>query len=130
MTLLIRFWWWRCHKMACWYLYIYKYMIWYNDTLDFTMMVLKQGWSLIDFDDTKTLLIYLLIMLLSVLEMYLIPEAKNSLRILKIQHLEDGFESLLDRIQISISKSEENWNREGWFESFYQRFESLWKKKL
>ena len=57
-------------------------------------------------------------MLLSVLEMYLIPEAKNSLRVLKIQHPEDGFESPMDRIQISVSKSKENENKiripKGW----------------
>ena len=47
-------------------------------------------------------------MLLSVSEMYLIPKAKISLRVLKIQHLEDGFESPMDRIRISISESEEN----------------------
>ena len=92
--------------------------------------LLNQGWFFIDFDDTKTLLIYLLIMLFSVSEMYLIPKAKTSFRVLKIQHPRDEFESPMDRIRISIPKSEENWNRGGWFESFYQRFESLWKKKL
>ena len=39
--------------------------------------LLNQGWSLIDFDDTKTLLICLLIMLFSVSEMYLIPKANQ-----------------------------------------------------
>ena len=47
-------------------------------------------------------------MLFSVSKMYLIPKAKTSLRVLKIQHLRDGFESPMDRIQISIPKSEEN----------------------
>ena len=47
-------------------------------------------------------------MLFSVLEMYLIPKAKNSLRMLNIQHLGDGFEFPMDRIRISISESEEN----------------------
>ena len=41
------------------------------------MELLNQDWSLNDFDDTKTLLIYLLIMLFSVLEMYLIPKANQ-----------------------------------------------------
>ena len=79
--------------------------------------LLNQSWSLIDFDDTKIFLICLLIMLFSFSEMYLIPKAKTSLRVLKIQHLGDGFESLIDRIRISIPESEENWNKGGWFES-------------
>ena len=33
----------------------------------------------------------------SVSEMYLIPKAKTSLRVLKIQYLRDGFESPMDR---------------------------------
>ena len=94
------------------------------------MWLLNQGWSLIDFDDTKTFLICLLIMLFSVLEMYLIPKAKTSLRVLKIQHLGDGFESPMDRIRILIPKSEKNENRGGWFKSLCRRFESLSNKKL
>ena len=87
--------------------------------------LLKQGWSLIDFDDTKIVLICLLIMLLSVLEMYLIPKVKTSLRVLKIQHLGDGFESLMNRIWILISESDKNWNRGEGFESLCRKFESL-----
>ena len=41
---------------------------------------------LFDFDDTKTLLLWFLIKLLSVSEMNLTPKAKVSLRMLKIQH--------------------------------------------
>ena len=44
----------------------------------------------------------------SVSKMYLIPKAKTSLRVLKIQHPGDGFESPMDRIQISIPENEEN----------------------
>ena len=95
-----------------------------------TFVLLNQDWSFIDFDDTRTLLICLLIMLFSVSEMYLIPKAKTSLRVLKIQHLRNGFESPMDKIRISISESEENWNRGGWFESLCWRFESLSNKKL
>ena len=47
-------------------------------------------------------------MLLSVCEIYLIPKAKTLLRVLKIQHSGDGFESSMNRIQISIPESEEN----------------------
>ena len=82
------------------------------------------GWSLIDFDDTKTLFICLLIKLFSVSEMYLIPKAKTSLRMLKIQHPRDGFEFPMDRIRIWISENEENWKRGEGFESFCRRFES------
>ena len=45
-----------------------------------TSMVLNQGWSLIDFDDTKTLLIRLLIKLLSISEVYLEPKTKASFK--------------------------------------------------
>ena len=41
---------------------------------------------LFDFDDTKTLLLWFLIKLLSVSEMNLTPKAKVSLRMQKIQH--------------------------------------------
>ena len=47
-------------------------------------------------------------MLFSVSEMYLIPKAKTSFRVLKIQHPRDEFESPMDRIRISIPESEEN----------------------
>ena len=108
-------------------------LIW-NQNLFFWLSVLSSskmerflmiGWSLIDFDDTKTLFICLLIKLFSVLEMYLIPKAKTPLKVLKIQHLRDGFESSMDRIWISILEGEENWKRGEGFESFCQRFESL-----
>ena len=59
-----------------------------------------------DFDDTKTLVLLSLIKLLSVSKMNLTPKAKASLRVLKIQHPRDGFESHMDRIQISILESE------------------------
>ena len=38
-------------------------------------------------------------------------QAKYSLRELKIQHPGEWFESPMDRIRISIPKSEKNWNR-------------------
>ena len=44
----------------------------------------------------------------SVSKMYLIHKAKTSLRVLKIQHPGDGFESSMDRILISILESKEN----------------------
>ena len=72
------------------------------------MICVEARLILIDFDDTKTLFICLLIMLLSVSEMYLIPKAKTSLKVLKIQHSRNGFESPMDRIRISILESEEN----------------------
>ena len=43
-------------------------------------------------------------MLLSVSEMYLEPNAKTLLRMLKIQHPRVGFESHMKRIQILISE--------------------------
>ena len=52
--------------------------------------------------------LYVLIMSFSVSEMYLISKVKTSLRVLKIQHLGDGFESSMDKIRISIPESEEN----------------------
>ena len=67
-------------------------------------------------------------MLLSVSEMYLIPKVKTSLRVLKIQHPRDGFESPMDRIRISIPESEENLNRGEGFESLCRKFESLSNK--
>ena len=50
------------------------------------------------FDDTKTLVLLFLIKLLSVSKMNLNPKAKTSLKVLKIQHLGDEFESPIDRI--------------------------------
>ena len=52
------------------------------------------GWSLIDFDDTKTLIICLLIKLLSVWEMYLEPKTKASLKEPEIQYPVEGSEAL------------------------------------
>ena len=60
-------------------------------------VIIKKGEiveSLFDFDNTKTLVLLFLIKLLSVSEMNLTPKTKASLRVLKIQHLGDGFESL------------------------------------
>ena len=48
---------------------------------------------LFDFNDIKTL-----VLLLSISEMNLTPKVKISLRVLKIQHPGDGFESHMDRI--------------------------------
>ena len=62
---------------------------------------------LFDFDDTKTLVLSFLIKLLSVSEINLTPNAKTSLKVLKIQHPRDGFKSPMDMIRISIPKSEE-----------------------
>ena len=53
---------------------------------------------LFDFDYTKTLVLLFLIKLLSISEMNLTLKAKTSFKVLKIQHLGDGFESLMDRI--------------------------------
>ena len=50
--------------------------------------------KLFDFDDTKTLVLLFLINLLSVSEMNLTLKAKTSHRVLKIQHLGDGFKSI------------------------------------
>ena len=47
-------------------------------------------------------------MLLSVTEIYLIPKVKTSLKVLKIQHPGDEFQSPMNRIRISIPESEEN----------------------
>ena len=63
---------------------------------------------LFDFDDTKTLVLLFLIKLFNVSEMNLTPKAKTSLKMLKIQHPRDGFESPMDKIRISILESEEN----------------------
>ena len=63
---------------------------------------------LFDFDDTKTLVLLFLIKLLNILEMNLTLKVKVLLRVLEIQHPRYGFESHMDRIQISILKSEEN----------------------
>ena len=54
---------------------------------------MNQGWSLIDFDDTKTLIICLLIKLLSVSDVYLEPKTKTSLKGLRIPYLVEGSES-------------------------------------
>ena len=62
--------------------------------------LLNQGWSLIDFDDTKTFLICLLIKLLNVSEVYLEPKAKTSLKELEIQNPIKGSKSLKSRIWI------------------------------
>ena len=51
-----------------------------------------------DFDDTKTLLLLFLIKLHSISKMNLTPKVKASLKVLKIQHPGDGFESHIDRI--------------------------------
>ena len=50
-------------------------------------------YSLFDFDDTKTLLLWFLIKLLSVSEMNLTPKAKVSFRMMRIQHPWGRFES-------------------------------------
>ena len=50
------------------------------------LLLLNYGCTLIDFDDHKTLLIYLLIKLLSVSEMYLEAKARAPLKGLKIQY--------------------------------------------
>ena len=81
-------------------------------------VLLNKGWSLIDFDDTKTLLICLLIKLLSVLEVCLEPKAKASLKGLRISYQMEGFESL-------SAKCKQNRIWEKRFESLRKRFESL-----
>ena len=81
------------------------------DSFDKCFIIIKKGKivePLFDFDDTKTLVLLFLIKLLSVSEMNLTPKAKSSLRVLKMRHLRDGFESHMDRIQISILENEEN----------------------
>ena len=81
------------------------------DSFDRCFIIIKKREivePLFDFDDTKTFVLLFLIKLLSVSKMNLTPKTKASLRMLKIQHLEDGFESHMDRIQISIPESEEN----------------------
>ena len=59
---------------------------------------------LFDLDDTKILLLWLLIKLLSVLEMNLTPKAKVSLRMLKIQHLGGRFESRFQKVFSEVKK--------------------------
>ena len=68
--------------------------------------------SLFDFDDIKTLVLLFLIKLLSVSGMSVTHKTKTSLKVLKIQHLGDGFKSHIDKIRISIPKSEQNWKME------------------
>ena len=62
--------------------------------LIFDPFMLKQGWSLIDFDDTKTLIICLLIKLLSVSKVYLEPKAIALVKGPRMPYLVKGFESL------------------------------------
>ena len=83
--------------------------------------LLKQSWSLIDFDDTKTLVICLLIKLLSVSEVYLEPKVKASLKAHTIQYLVEGSES-------SSAKCKQNriWEKE--FESLNKGFKFLSSK--
>ena len=66
------------------------------DSFDRCFVIIKKREivePLFDFDDTKTLVLLFLIKLLSVSKMNLTPKAKASLRVLKIQHPRDGFES-------------------------------------
>ena len=58
---------------------------------------------LFDFDNTKTLLLWFLIKLLSVSEMNLTLKEKVSLRMLKIHHLEGRFELGFSLRIISLS---------------------------
>ena len=55
--------------------------------------LLKQGWSLIDFDDTKTLIICILILLLSVSKIYFEPKTKISLKGLEMPYPVEGSKS-------------------------------------
>ena len=54
--------------------------------------VFSSCWALIDFDDTKTLLLWFLIKSLSISEIILTPKAKASLSALQIQHPVEGSE--------------------------------------
>ena len=62
-----------------------------------------------------------LIKLLSVLEMNLTLKAKALLKVLKIQHPENGFESYMKRIRISIPESSKKFARARRFESLMDR---------
>ena len=82
-----------------WGVYKVSFMLIRNQNLFFWLSVLSslkmrrflnQSWPLIDLDDTKTLLICLLIKLLSVLEMYLEPKAKALLKGLRIPYPVEG----------------------------------------
>ena len=78
------------------------------DSFDKCFVIIKNGEivePLFDFDDTKTLLLWFIIKLLSVSEMNLISKAKVSFRMLKIQHPSGGFESYMKMIRILILES-------------------------
>ena len=71
------------------------------------MLMLKQGWSLIGFNDTKTLFICLLIKLSSILEVYL-SKVKVSLKRLKIPYPVEEFESPSQLSESSWAKCKHN----------------------
>ena len=87
------------------------------DSFEKCFVIIKNGEivePLFDFDDTKTLLLWFLIKLLSVSKMNLTPKTKVSLRMLKIQHLGLVIRIPEIVIRISIPKSvfegEKKWN--------------------
>ena len=93
------------------------------DSFYMCFVIIKNGEivePLFDFDDVEILVLIFLIKLFSVSEMTITLKAKTSLRVLKIQHPEDGFESHKDRIQISISKSFRKFARANVCESLMQ----------
>ena len=72
------------------------------DSFDRCFVIIKKKKivePLFDFDDTKTLVLLFLIKLLGVSGMNLTPKSKASFKMLKIQHPEDGFESLKVRFK-------------------------------
>ena len=69
-------------------------------------------------------------MLLSVLEMYLEPKAKISLRVPKIQHLGVEFKSPMKWIRILIPECYQNVLEKTKFESSCFGFESQFQKKI
>ena len=94
---------------AYWYtLYMHKFRGSILDSFYKCFVIIKKGEivePLFDFDDTKILLLWFLIKLLSVSKMNLTPKAKVSLRMLKIQHPGLVIRILEVVIRISISKS-------------------------
>ena len=101
---------WRGAYDAYWYIFVYAYKLRGSILVSFDkcFVIIKTGEivePLFDFDDTKTLLLWFLIKLLSVSKMNLTPKEKVSLRMLKIQHPSLVIRILEVVIRISILES-------------------------
>ena len=77
------------------------------DSFDKCFIIIKK-WEIVeplfDFDDTKTLLLWFQIKLLSISDMNLTPKVKASLSLMKIQHPIEGFDSHMDRFEFRFQK--------------------------